>query len=105
MPWYVPNRQDFSPLSHLELLASGYYGAPPSPDMYNSTLAWIRLPGLRRDEANESYSKYLLPLNQTRDKADRVTPLGLTTEKRMDELMLFIALSSLQANDSLRRST
>ena len=40
---------------------------------------------------------------KARDKADRVTPLGLTAERRMDELTLFTALSALQASDSLHR--
>ena len=54
-------------------------------------------------EDDGSYSKYLRCLNEAGDKADRVTPL--TAQNRMDELMLFIALSALQANGSLRRST
>ena len=56
-----------------------------------------------RDEDDESYSKYLRRLNEARDKADRATPQGLTTQQRMDELMLSVALSGLWANGSLRR--
>ena len=66
-------------------------------------VAWMGLLGLRK-EPDESYTKYLRRLSDARDKVDRVTPSGLSPERRMDELMLFITLSGLQSDDSLRRS-
>ena len=63
----------------------------------------MRLLGLRK-ETDEPYMMYLRRLNDARDKVDRVTPTGLSAEQHMYELMLFIALSGLQSDDSLRRS-
>lgn len=59
-----------------------------------------------RKDVEESYTKYLghLNINVTHDKADRVTPADLSVDKRMDKLLLFIALSGLQVDDSLRCS-
>ena len=67
--------------------------------------AWVGLLGMRKD-VEESYTKYLghLSINVARDKADRVTPADLSVDKRTDKLLLFIALSGLQVDDSLRCS-
>ena len=63
----------------------------------------MRLLGLRK-ETDEPYTRYLRRLNDARDKVDRVTPTGISAEQHMYELILFIALSGIQSDDSLRRS-
>ena len=78
-------------------------GAPSSPNVYNSTQAFDISLGCPCLPMRPILSPYLRHLNEASDKADRVTPQGLTAQKRMDELMLSIALSGLQDNVPLRR--
>jgi hypothetical protein len=65
--------------------------------------AWMGLLGLRQGE-DEGYCKYLRRLSEARSRVDRVTPASLSAEERMDELVLFAALSRMRPNDPLHQS-